>query len=609
MTTGEITDFLAACPVFADVPRQELDEIAGYFKTDRFPAGARILEQGGFSPAVYFLRSGRLVVRVRRGMVHETVAYLQPADLFGELSALTGRPCVADVGVEIDAEVVFLEKEAFAKLPANREGLLRGLMRAIASRLQDTVSRGLTVRPSPVVLLHARTHFEAPVCFREKFATALARETGAPTLLAIVGPAHAGEMTALDETTQRIFVPAAEAVRADIATRLTEWRGRFINIVLAPEGPRAAEIVAGISEFSNFQGALLGPGDAVPEESETLFVAQSAVAPTLPALRGNRRLIWDAAEAEKSFHSGSKTPRRFEQAVDSLARFVAGVQTGVALGGGAAWGWAHIGVLGALEEAGIPVDMISGCSMGGVIGSFRAFGWDIGQLLELAEYWRTRTKRFIEWRPWRMCLVNEGAVRLTFRKYFGDRGVHETEIPFWGNAVDIQTGKEHTIRDGTLVDCVRASIALPGLMSPFVLGSAVLVDAGMIDPVPVKLVRAMGSHFTIGVNAMAALDSRPVSPRYPLNAIDVITRSMFLMGHEIGEARAEQAADVLFTPRLDGISMLQFGRSAEIIARGRKAAEDSIPSIRAAYKELRERVRTGQRAPSTGGALDQARSA
>ena len=208
-----------------------------------------------------------------------------------------------------------------------------------------------------------------------------------------------------------------------------------------------------------------------------------------------------------------------------------------------------------------------------------------------------------------MCLVNEGAVRLTFRKYFGDRGVHETEIPFWGNAVDIQTGKEHTIRDGTLVDCVRASIALPGLMSPFVLGSAVLVDAGMIDPVPVKLVRAMGSHFTIGVNAMAALDSRPVSPRYPLNASDVITRSMFLMGHEIGEARAQQAADVLFTPRLDGISMLQFGRSAEIIARGRKAAEDSIPSIRAAYKELRERVRTGQRAPSTGGALDQARSA
>ena len=116
-----------------------------------------------------------------------------------------------------------------------------------------------------------------------------------------------------------------------------------------------------------------------------------------------------------------------------------------------------------------------------------------------------------------------------------------------------------------------------------------LVDAGIMDPVPVMPLKRMGCHFAIGVNAMAKLESQEVSSRYPKNAIDVMTRSMFLMAHEIGQARAEQAATpgIVFTPELGDIKMLHFSRSPEIIECGRRAAEAHLPAILAAYERLK----------------------
>ncbi|MBI3934385.1 MAG: hypothetical protein HY316_06805, partial [Acidobacteria bacterium] len=210
---------------------------------------------------------------------------------------------------------------------------------------------------------------------------------------------------------------------------------------------------------------------------------------------------------------------------------------------------------------------------------------------------RNRTRRFIEWRIWKMCLINEKRLRKVLRQYFGDRDVNRTDIPYWANAVDIRTGKEYTIQDGSLVDCVRSSIALPGLLSPATRNPHLLVDAGIMDPVPVLPLRRMGCHFAIGVNAMAELESQQVSNRYPFNALDVLTRSMFLMGHEIGQARAEQAANIVFTPALGDITMLQFSRSPEIIECGRRAAESQLPAILAAYERLKSSVSDQQPAP------------
>jgi NTE family protein len=224
--------------------------------------------------------------------------------------------------------------------------------------------------------------------------------------------------------------------------------------------------------------------------------------------------------------------------------------------------------------------------MGSVIGALRAAGFTVERMRELALYWRSRTRRFVEWRFWKMCLLNENAVRKVFRGYFGDRLVNQAEIPYWANAVDIQTGREFTVKDGSLVDCIRASIALPGLLPPFPRDSHLLVDAGISDPVPVTLARSMGCHYAVAVNAMAEIERQKIQRRYPFNAFDVMTRCMFVMGHEIGQARAEQAANVVFTPRLGAITMLEFDRSEEIIECGRAAARANLDRILAGYREL-----------------------
>jgi len=153
--------------------------------------------------------------------------------------------------------------------------------------------------------------------------------------------------------------------------------------------------------------------------------------------------------------------------------------------------------------------------------------------------------------------------------------------------VDIKTGHEFTISDGPIVDCIRASISLPGLFPAFPRGNHLLVDAGIMDPVPVSLVRRMGARYVVAVNAMAALEDQKLSKYFPM--LDVMLRCTRIMGHEIGQARAEESANVVVTPTLGSISMLDFGKSAEIIECGRRAAAANLPAILAGYERLKVR--------------------
>jgi NTE family protein len=590
----EVARFLATSPVFNELPAEQLEQISSLFRQEKYSTGTVVLRQGGASDAVYFIRSGQLAVRIQRGTWRETVAYLQPPDIFGELSFVTGRACVADVEVLVDAEVLLLHRDMIPKLPEHRETILRSLMKVIAGRLQETVTRGAKVRETPVVLLMNSRGWEAPQSFAWELARSLARQTGRKTLLVKLGtkrddpPTDVEPRFAVAEFAARA---AGDALRSEFAHRLTDWKAHFENVILNPVNLEAGEVAESTGKFANWLGFLLGPGELPPADlGARRFLVQSAENARLPVLSGNRQLIMEARQSEAEHLAGLPAGARFRRTVDSIARCIAGQQVGLALGGGAAWGWAHIGVLEVLEQAGLPIDVITGCSMGSVIGAFYAAGFGVKELKEIADSHRNRAWLFIEWRLWKMCLINEKRLRKTFRQSFGDREVNRTDIPYWANAVDIRTGKEYTIQDGSLVDCVRSSIALPGLLSPAVRDGHLLLDAGIMDPVPVLPLRRMGCHYAIGVNAMAELESQEVSNRYPFNAIDVMTRAMFLMGHEIGQARAEQSANIVFTPALGDITMLQFSRSSEIIDCGRRATEAQLPAILAGYERLKASV-------------------
>jgi NTE family protein len=365
---------------------------------------------------------------------------------------------------------------------------------------------------------------------------------------------------------------AVELPLAELSRERLDRQGNPTWILIAVDACRDLPEMA---DFPALHGHLIGPGDAVPAEGESSqFVVQMAERPTLPALDAHHRLIHDAVE--------SKLPsRRFLRTVDSVARGIAGTQVGVALGGGAALGWAHIGVLEVLENAGIPVDVLAGCSMGGAIGALYASGRSIRELTEIANHWKDRTRHFVEWQFWRMSLISERQVKNVFARYFGNRLVNHTEIPFWANTLDMETGREFAIRGGRLVDCVRAAVASPGLLHPVRAGERVLVDAALVDPVPTGLAKAMGSDFTIAVNALPP--DAPVQDRLRFRAWQSISRSICLAGKRISEAPAVQYADILLEPDLARIGLLDFSRAPELIERGRRSAQEHLPWILASY--------------------------
>lgn len=549
---GDVARRLAALPLFEGWSAAELRELAEGLDTTEYPAGETILRQGDASPAVYILLSGHLAVRVGR----ETIACLKPPDVFGELSYVTGRPNPADVEVIVEARVA-----RFNHCGAHSRAVRERLQRMVLARLRAGARRE---QPAPVVLLDADAAWDAPRSFAAELTSALQRETGRPALL-------------VDQL----------AEPATLSARLPEWKARFPNIVLAPPPGDPARIARQIAGLANWRGVLLGPGSPAPHGLDgAYFVVQSAERPTLPVLDGRRQLLADSAASEALYLQGRPVTAAFARTAASIARRIAGTQVGLALSGGAAWGWSHIGVLEVLEQAGIPVDMIAGCSMGAVIGALRCTGRPVEELLEIPKYWSTRTRRFLEWRLWRMSLLNERMVCRTFQRYFGDTAVNRMAIPFRVGAVDLESGQEEPQVDGPLWEALRASIALPGLLPPWRRGGRLLVDASVRDPLPVQMVRDMGADFAIAVNAIVPPGVRRPAARYPRNLHEIVVQSLSLMQRAIGQGAAEKAADIVFSPDLSGISLLEFRRSAEIVAAGRRAAEEKLPVIRALYEIL-----------------------
>ncbi|MDR0994530.1 MAG: patatin-like phospholipase family protein [Verrucomicrobiota bacterium] len=176
-------------------------------------------------------------------------------------------------------------------------------------------------------------------------------------------------------------------------------------------------------------------------------------------------------------------------------------QVGLALGSGGARGWAHLGAVKALREHGIRVECIAGSSMGALVGAFIAAGSE-DILYELAMHldWN-RVRSFL----WEISLSRSGLTDghklfVEAEKLLGVKEFRKLGIPFRAVATDLRTGKEAVLGSGNLLNAIRASISIPGLFSPACVGKRLMVDGGLINPVPVNVARAMGASVVLAVD-------------------------------------------------------------------------------------------------------------
>lgn len=287
-------------------------------------------------------------------------------------------------------------------------------------------------------------------------------------------------------------------------------------------------------------------------------------------------------------------------------------RVGLALGSGSARGWAHIGVIRALERAGVVPDVICGTSIGALVGAAYAAG-DLDRL----ESWALGlgvgdVVGFLDLRLSGGVFKGDRLVEF-FRRNFTDRHIEELGIPFAATATSLHTGAEVWLRRGSTIDAVRASVALPGLFAPVRCDGALLVDGGLVNPVPVSLARALGAEVVIGVDLgsdilgrrfraaeAAAVPAHATStwmrklqenlsrlvrspssdePAMP-SVVDVLTTCLDIVQVRIARSRmAGEPPEVVVAPRLAGLRLLDFHRAKEAIEEGYRAVERVAHSL------------------------------
>jgi NTE family protein len=245
---------------------------------------------------------------------------------------------------------------------------------------------------------------------------------------------------------------------------------------------------------------------------------------------------------------------------------------GLALGGGAARGFAHIGVIQVLEEAGIRPSLVVGTSAGSLVAALYASGLNGKQLGELAL--AMDESAITDWAyPGRGLLRGEALARYV-REHTGAKPIEQMKLPLGIVATDLDSGAPILFQRGDTATAVRASSAVPAVFQPVRIGNREYVDGGLVSPVPVRFARQMGAELVVAVDITSPPDGQPTG-----DAMRMLLQTFSIMGRSINTFELKEA-DLVLRPRLDGVSSADFTARKRAIQAGREAAQALLPQLR-----------------------------
>jgi len=247
-------------------------------------------------------------------------------------------------------------------------------------------------------------------------------------------------------------------------------------------------------------------------------------------------------------------------------------RVGLALSGGGARGAGHVGVLEVLEREKVPIDCIAGTSAGSLVGAAYAAGIRGQRLVEVTQQTRWRQAARLTW-P-RDGLVSFAPLERTVIKVMGDVTFADLEIPFAAVVTDMATGEQVVLREGRVAPAVRASCSVPGIVTPLELDGRLLADGGVVNNLPISVVRSMGAELVIAVSLFKAQDKRPSG--FPSLLTSAVEYMLFRAGDD------PSSADVCITLPMSGLgSVVRASGAKRAMALGRQMAEEAMPAIRA----------------------------
>jgi len=660
---------LKQIPIFQDLNWFALNRISRFVEIVEYNKGDIICQQGAPGDAFYALVSGRVYsYSLSAGGHKEDVEFILRGMHFGIISTLTGENHSHTYEAINDSIVIRINKDSFSQLVKSVPQLAVALSQSLSQRIRSQVTHTKSTQESTIIAVYAPVQGSGSSTYATNLALQLKEQTDKRILLLSLSS---------DQNDERVDLANIAGDHNSILNTIT--KGVLpIDFLSVKFDPRNATIMSKIGQFISapvidYNYIVLDlPNemddvvmktltqsdvihlvcidnekdldttrqviDKLSEELKERFHAERVqviisgvnsgahlsppeikkilnydVFLSLPNLKPNeftyKKLIPGFAFVEVDAQSEyTKTIRR-------LARQISKVMIGLVLGGGAALGMAHIGVIRVLEREGIPVDMIVGSSMGALIASIWAVG---NSAAELEKYGREFEKKSGLLKvadpifPIAGLVGGEG-IRMWLKGKLDNKTFHDTKIPLRIVVYDLFHRKEIVVSDGLLVDAVRKSVAIPGVISPIMEGKQMIIDGGVLNPLPTNVLADMGVKKIIAVNVLQSPEEVDWSQRkedektiksfemsftkhpfkfigfrigrlfgkmFTPNIADIIVRTLQATEFVITEQSAKQA-DVLIHPDLRGIQWFELYEVNELIKRGEEATIKALPAIKA----------------------------
>jgi predicted acylesterase/phospholipase RssA/CRP-like cAMP-binding protein len=603
MADAFVDDLLDLLPRFLGrLPRAELRAFAACLEREQVQSGTLLYRQGDRSDCMHFVVTGRLEVRVHdRHDERRLVARLSAGDCVGELSLLTGETRAADVLVTRDAVLARLAREDYEALIARHPEAGLDIARfALSTLRQGSTEFVPEVRSIAVVPLSADVPIHA---FARRLELALLRFGSTAYLDATLVAARHARLPHRADGAGDLFVERA-LDHAERARRFaigvtdasaTEWTRRCVahaDHVLFVADPGQAP------QRSPIEQALLdaAPGAAYMQKELVL----------LHASRGSTPANTAAWLAPRSGYRHAHVAWEGSRDFDRLARLLAGQAVTLVLGGGGARGLAQIGVIRAIREAGIPIDAVGGTSIGAIIGGLVALGWRDEQILQSCK------RAFVDDRPLDdvtlpfFSLLSGRKLARMLHHYIGDVDIEDLWQPYFCISSNLSESRVHVHRSGRLWQAMQASAALPGLLPPMIAGGQLHVDGGVLDNLPVGVMKRFIGGRTIAVEATVKVEYAVAAAEYPspleylrarlarrpppaMPTLPNLLIKSTLLGGAGGRSELREGVDLHVNPPVRQFGFLDWDAIYEIVDAGYRHGEACVRAWREANPELRWR--------------------
>ncbi|HEY7417811.1 MAG TPA: patatin-like phospholipase family protein [Ktedonobacteraceae bacterium] len=607
--------------LFDGLPTEILTPLLKRLEQRHFPVSATVLAQGAFAGEMYLIQSGTADISIAdlQGNEHH-LTRVGPGATLGEMSLLTGAPISATVRADETSglEVLVLTAEDFHQIAAAFPSIYRNLAAILSERLARTNQHTLRQYQDRIIML---LDDDSPPLLGYALACSIAWHTRKPILLVLL--ADAASLSDEIRSLATLLPSPPLATASENHARMYNTEGpaqkKAHLLLAAPDGafapPALGETLEGLCSqyayvllqttekkllpsLTTRSVQLSGSQKSPLAESKNLqpgHIIQAwtdADSPPRPDQLGILHVPKPGRDDEEALRQGAlPTSTPTGRTLGWAARDVARLKVGLALGAGAAKGYAHIGALRVLEQAGLPVDYIAGTSIGGVVAALYALGYspeataDILDLVGQAAFRLTFPT---------MALLSNAGLRTRMQKITGQKRIEDLAVPLALVAADLLTWQEVVFQRGLLWAAVLASMSIPGIYSPQRIGAHTLIDGGVLNPVPSDIVAEMGADRVIAIK----LSNREASPRKWADAAEPVSsgpsvlqtmlRSIELMQSKFS-ANTAATATILIEPILresSGKGLRNFSQGRRFIPLGEVAAEEALPRLAAVFPWL-----------------------